>query len=128
MNTMLDERTPPKLRAIGKVEIEITDKTVAYLLCSAREGGSNYWAVFDGCPYAHDSKNLLPLRLPVDVYDSEDGSTMTLDMTGIQRAIALLSSPKYARLLSEIMDEYGGDGSTGDEFLQLCLFGEVVYG
>jgi hypothetical protein len=110
-----------------EITITITDSQVAHLLCSAREGGSNYWATFEGCPYSHDAKDLTPLRLPVRVQDNEDDVTRTLDRNAINRGILCLVKKENASTLGEILGE-SGDRDTGDAFLQLCLFGEVIYG
>lgn len=109
------------------ITVTITDSQVAHLLCSAREGGSNYWARFEGCPYTHDSKDLTPLRLPVKVRDTEDGVTRTLDRNAVNQGILCLVKKENAHTLGEILGERG-DGDTGDSFLQLCFFGDVIYG
>lgn len=110
------------------VTMDITDETIAHLLCSAREGGqygSGYWAEFYDCPYTCEGASILPLRLPVKVRDLEEGKTHVLNLKKVRQGVALL--PTVPGLLKNILAD-NTDGGDGDNFLQLCLFGEVIYG
>jgi len=124
------------------------------LLCCAFEGGSNYWIdaispnypahthaldygvggsmqpaheVGPGYQYWHWSQLLPTTGGSVDVYVTDEITNIhTLDLTRIRTGLQLLADwhPKhFADMLTG-----NDDATTGDVFLQLCLFGEVIYG
>ena len=113
----------------------------AYLLCNAFEGGSNYWYTInrfvvpkaEPWKFPGDKEVFRHIGYPlttggaVIVADKEDeGKEYRLDLKAIQRGWKLLKETQprhYADVLKE-----NADATTGDVFLQCCLFGEVVYG
>ncbi len=137
--------------------IEVSDEQLRYLLCSALEGGSNYW-------YMH-TRSEFPAG--VDYVDFEKGGRfgndewswpylipftdgcaliMTTEKAGdeaefnadgslkeyrLDRAALTkgidIMAQKYPRHFANVMTE-NGDAETGDVYLQCCLFGEIVYG
>lgn len=120
------------------ITIEVSEETIANLLCSAWEGGSCYW-MSGGRPYTWERVNgrmgPLKLALPVTVYERNDGKNdgdndgdtpYTLDDAAIRRGLSLL--PKWPHHLRDVVSSDGGDASTGDVFLQLCILGDIVYG
>lgn len=109
-----------------KVTVEITDEQIAYLLCSAREGGSNYWARFGHAPYNTAAGSILPLKLPVKIDDIEEGKSYRLDRGNVHKGCKLFVT-KGARHYADMVNDHA-DASTGDVFLQLCIFGELIYG
>jgi hypothetical protein len=51
-----------------------------------------------------------------------------LDRAAIERGKELLATDeRYSHHYADVLNE-NDDADTGDVFLQLCLFGEVVYG
>lgn len=106
-------------------KIELSKKDVVGLFISACEGGSNYWCA-----------KLTPVKDKGDAYesmltgfvltDSEDGGkTVIVTPAKILKAVRLFPKKapyQFAQLLSE-----NDDADTGDQFLQLCAFGEVRY-
>lgn len=130
------------------VLIKVTDEQVRGLLCSAFEGGSNYW--IDSCEYEFASGlqyqdfrqggsqqppeeywhplQLVPLvdGCAVLVKDNEDFTVHRVDRTSIANALRLMQS-KYPRHFADMMEETD-DATTGNVFLQLCCFGEMVFG
>lgn len=125
----------------------LTGNQVRGLLCSAFEGGSNYWYAGlgphsypvgataadyteggsmqpDG-EYWHWSQ-LLPTSggsVSLRCVD-DDADVAVLDDAAIQRGLVLfVHTTQYGELLAG-----DDDASTGDVFLQLCLFGSVRYG
>lgn len=118
------------------VKTRISDQRIEDLLCCALEGGSNYWyqivkyrypsrLVMDSIEYPH-------LELPIkggsviikDLFD--DFGEKILDREAIEKGLDLLQH-WYPHLFDEFIHE-NEDADTGDIFLQLCLYGEVIYG
>ena len=128
----------------GEIEfsttITIPKQRIADLLDYAFEGGSNYWYIIREHRYpegktVHDYEFAyleLPLTeggaLVIDDKEDERGaySGKILDLAAIKRGLALLNE-KYSIHFADLMSG-NEDADTGDVFLQLCLFGEVVFG
>lgn len=130
------------------IEVEITDGMIYNLLCCALEGGSNYWYQIKGYKEpAHPMPNEMGgqifkhLDYPTSpdgglyIYDSVDGEgggifdekhTFLLDKKALEHGIELMAR-EYPERLKEVLEE-NEDADTGDLFLQLCVFGEVIYG
>ena len=139
------------------VEAEITDDTVANLLCCAFEGGSGYWCrLMDSkAPSGEYVKSYWPHGSDPDWVDpkyisyplSSDGAVIcravddyedeTADEEGNYEPLVLnrsaierglsLMQKNHPRAFADIISE-NEDAETGDIFLQYCLLGEVVYG
>ncbi len=101
------------------------------LLCTAVEGGSNYWAKF-----RHSRRTADLDYLQVDVAEHEasgDGPPMERVVTaedllvGLQRLATSTMETANQHLLDAISED-GGDATTADVVLQMTVFGEVVYG
>jgi len=121
----------------------ITDHQAANLLVSALEGGSNYWyniiqtvaPKVVAQPWGADEYTPQYISYPfsdggaVLIADIEDDSSthFTLDKTAIERGKKLMETDNYKHHLADVIQE-NEDAETGDVFLQLCLFGEVLYG
>jgi hypothetical protein len=118
-------------------KVNVSQDRIASLLCTALDtgcGGSWYW-IHDykytkatGAEYWHD----IPLHggsIEFDVRELEDDEPEwhTLDATTIEKGLKLMADtyPDYhwRNFITE-----NDDAETGDVFLQLCLFGEVIYG
>jgi hypothetical protein len=132
-----------------KLEIEIKDDDIRGLLCSAFEGGSNYWyanldysladITLDQCrpggQYAVEGWEhpfyVVPF-LPgcaltlTDSENSDPTKVFRLDRESLERGVKVMAE-KYPHHLAEVLRE-NADADTGDVFLQCCLFGELVYG
>jgi hypothetical protein len=123
----------------------IADQRVKDLLCSAIEGGSNYWYVIVGYVYPpgrarEDYKPeddprymIVPLEVGGAVRfrtldnDKIDGTNQwQLDRDTIKRGFQIMHD-KYPRHFTNFVAE-NDDAETGDVFLQCCLFGELVFG
>lgn len=123
--------------------MSINNQQAANLLCSAFEGGSNYWyeiihkvkptieakpwgdeytPFYISIPFSTDGKLLIQDN------ENEDGEIHTLDIAAILKGKKLLAEDKkYSHHYCDVVNE-NDDAETGDVFLQLCLFGEVIYG
>lgn len=111
------------------------------LLCSALEGGSNYWYMIheevkpSAMPDRVDEARVYPhIDYPTNpggallIGDREDPKDppKRLDLPAIQRGIQVMAE-KYPKHFGDFMNE-NDDATTGDVFLQCCLFGQLVYG
>lgn len=124
--------------------MNITKEQMAGLLCSAFEGGSNYWYVIreyqepTGEVYRSDKERVYPhIDYPLspggavfieDVEDMENnvGKKYRVDFNALCKGaeIMLKNFPKhYADILHG-----NDDATTADVFLQCAVFGDVIYG
>lgn len=134
-----------------KTTSTITREQVANLLCSAFEGGSNYWYRIEefhapstyqyngsadlGKPAGYFKQIDYPLNpdgyLVVSDHNGADPGEMVkrrLNYRSIKRGLQLMAESKeYAHHWRDLIAE-DDDATTADVFLQFCLFGEVVYG
>lgn len=133
----------------------ITREQVANLLCSAFEGGSNYWYRIEkfheptayefntgadlGRPAGHFKQIDYPLNpggylVVSDHYGADGGNVKKrrLNLRSIERGLNLLAqayaaNKDYGYHWRDFVEE-NDDATTADVFLQFCLFGEVIYG
>lgn len=127
------------------VKVPITKKRISDMLCCAFEGGSNYWYWIDKfikppvLGWQYDPKQVFKhLDYPLNdggaliISDKEDDSpakskkTYKLDLISITRGLHVMAE-KEPRHFADFLSE-DDDATTGDVFLQCCLFGEVIYG
>ncbi len=124
--------------------MDVDYDAIASLLCSAFEGGSNYWYLIDefvapaAFSYRTDKERVYkhidyPLnlggRLVITTLDGDEHKgkkRWTLDVARISRGLNAMAKHQPSHFAS-ILDE-SADAETGDVFLQMCLFGEIVYG
>jgi len=133
-----------------KVEIDISEERIKGLLCNAFEGGSNYWYMIEEYRFPPDIKyedfkeggkfqdpndywhpaQLIPLvkgcKVIICDTDSSKERTYILEREGIQSGLQIMAQ-KYPQHFKAVLDETD-DATTGDVFLQCCLFGEAIYG
>lgn len=127
-----------------------TEKMVRDLLVSAFEGGSNYWYRIESeklptgtkkadfkeggrmqpeGEYYHWSQ-LIPTypggQLVIRDISEGEGETHVLDLAALRRGWLLLKK-KYPESYKRVLEE-NYDANDGDLFLQLALFGELVFG
>lgn len=124
--------------------LNVTDEMICNLLCSAFEGGSNYWYFIEkfikpssfrfltdeGRVYRHIDYPLNPggsLLIRTLEHDEIDGSTeWTLDLPAIKRGLSTMAL-NYPNHFADVIAE-NDDSTTADVFLQCCLFGKLVFG
>ena len=122
--------------------IEIDEKHIASLLCSAFEGGSNYWyriERFIAPPavtvrYADEGRVYRHIDYPLNVggaleiANTEDPSlgVRTLDRSAIEQGLILMGR-EYPQHMADFLQE-NDDATTGDVFLQCCLYGRILLG
>lgn len=133
------------------VETHVPIKTVRGLLVSAFEGGSNYWYVIDSYQlgggykfadfkeggkaqpkddYFHWSQLIPTVKgcaLIIEAGEEYSGSeAKRLDLDAIKKGLSIMPE-KYPRHWADVLAE-NDDATTGDVFLQCCLFGECFFG
>jgi hypothetical protein len=104
------------------------------LLCTAVEGGSNYWARFESAERTPD----LDYLSVVLTADPGDGTRKryTVRAEDLVRGLEALGTqpapfPTAASHLADAIgdpDNSTGDATTADVVLQMTVFGDVVYG
>lgn len=132
------------------VQHEVSRQRIGDLLCSAFEGGSNYWYRIEEfhAPTTYQFRTFpesLKVFKHIDYPLNPDGYLVVSDFHGcdepeteikkrklnfatIKRGLKLLSQSKeYSHHWRDFLAE-NDDQITADVFLQFCLFGEVVYG
>lgn len=131
-----------------KISVEVDNEKIKGILCSAFEGGSGYWAQIQDYVYAKGLKHkdfqkdgkfqtkddywhpcqIIPLveGCAVIVKDIEENKLLTLDIKSIHKGLEVMQKD-YSRHFGDFLAEQG-DATTGDVFLQCCLFGKIVYG
>ncbi len=131
------------------VSQQVSDDDMRGLLCSALEGGSNYWYMITkyvfpkGVGYKDFQEGgrftleeywhpyeLIPFVDGCALKFGEMGEDMpgefTLDRAAMEKGIQIMAE-KYPEHFADVISE-DGDAATGDVFLQCCLFGELIFG
>ena len=126
-------------------EVEVTEEMVKDLLTCGFEGGVGYWCRIAGYRYPQRDVDVefphidLPLIkgggvICEDCSGEGDFEPIVLNLDRIQYGLQMLMSGKdkmgkdyVARHRANFLGE-NTDCETGDVFIQLCLFGEVVFG
>ncbi len=131
-----------------KITIDIPDERISDLLCSAFEGGSNYWyteleAVFpEGAgradfeeggkfqihPSYYHWSQLVPLIEggQLKLKDATDGKGYTIDRAKLQSGLQIFAV-EHSRSFADFIEERD-DAATADCFLQCVVFGKEIYG
>jgi len=137
--------TTPKPTFKLTVPMEFPLERLADLLCNALEGGSDYWYVikkYNAPPaldYRYDAAQVFRhIDYPMNaggslVFGTNEGAIerggptrWTLDFEAMERGLVLMAE-KYPHHFANWLTE-ADDAETGDVFLQLALFGELVFG
>lgn len=130
------------------VKKEITYGSIADLLVSAFEGGSNYWIdhvkinrgkLAEICnPWKGTSSEKYAGKLycapftaggSLEIFDIEqDGKKCphVLNLETLQKGLEIMAN-KYPKHFADFIAE-DGDATTGDIFLQCCVLGDCLYG
>lgn len=131
---------------------QVSRDEVGNLLCSAFEGGSNYWYRIEkfhkptrfefnsGKDLGKEAGYFKQIDYPLNpggylivsdynaLCEGDFPTEKKLDLASIQRGLELFANSKdYAHHWQDFVTE-NDDQTTADVFLQFCLFGEVVYG
>jgi hypothetical protein len=118
------------------VQIEIDDERVFHLLTSALEGGSNYWYMMTEyhIPAGNEAPEFPWHKAPfleggytlfADKENPEDKTRYRLNREAMEKGLQLLAK-EYPHHFKDFIEE-NDDAETADVWLQLSLFGEVLY-
>lgn len=123
---------------------DISDQRIFDLLTSALEGGSNYWYMLEEKIEPSEWLFLEEMRPQTQTHwaqeyalsqdgaliigdeESDNGDTYRLDRKAIKKGLQLMSTNEPSAMADFMTEDE--DATTGDIFLQLCLFGKVIYG
>ena len=122
-----------------KHTVEISDELIEFILCSAFEGGSTYWATNVSCKDKEDMKKVggykdsyltrTKLKDAVMFIHTIEDDKQPITKKSIIDALQKMDDPENGctKALGRILDE---TYDSGDAYLvlQMACFGEVVYG
>ena len=126
-----------------KIDIDVPDEKIAYALCSAFEGGINYWAKRyethcgdvttaakpwgdEYTPYYVSFPFTPGASVSIEV---EEGDKKPRLLTRESLAAGLkVMAEKYPKHFGDLLSESNQDATTGDVLVQCAVFGEIVYG
>jgi hypothetical protein len=130
-----------------RINVSIKDDDLKGLLCSALEGGSNYWyrnaearlaegltmddfreggRMQDPKCYWHWAELVPFVEGCALLLEDMDGGRHVLDRAAMERGLAVMQE-KFPQHLGHFLAD-GGDAITGDVFLQCSVFGDLIYG
>lgn len=112
------------------IRIEVSKQLLMDLLCTAVEGGSNYWAAF-----GRSQRTAELDYLSVDVIEAEahgkESAPIRRIVTAEELALGLegLARAKFAAAGKHLADAISenGDAITADVVLQMTIFGDIIY-
>lgn len=115
------------------VRREVTPRQVVDCLIAAFEGGVGYWCQIDNVNGpAYNEKQLFGVvsgQSYLCLIDKEEGRRHTkLTRPKIEAGLRLMAKNHPDDFRDMTSEDTSGDAITGDVLLQLCLFGEVLYG
>ncbi len=118
------------------VTVRLAREQITSMLICGFEGGSNYWydelepikrlpLLKDEIPSDRFYRSLL--QTGFKLFDKETRKHHTVTPDDIREACYLLGSTGWIKNLADVLREED-DAETGDHFIQLCVFKEVIYG
>lgn len=141
---MPTKSNPDVVELTIKTKLHLTKDAVSDLLATALEGGSNYWYVIDefvepeivdfrSRTFADDAKPHRCYDWPFStggglfISDSEgDEQPALFNWEAAQRGLHLMAERFPDRIKNIAEENY--DAEDGDIFLQLSLYGQVIFG
>ena len=122
------------------ITVEISDKMIEDILCTAFEGGITYWAENISCKDNDDMKKvggwkheyLTKTKLKdaiMYIHDIETGERYPITKKSIIDALQKMDNPeyKYTKALKRILDGQW-DADDADIVVQTACFGQVFFG
>jgi len=129
-----------------KLSVEVSDTRARCLLCNALEGGSSYWLDRIDCYFGDTGITRGDFTKGGKLYNAEwpimylvplipgcallmsvanEPVIKSLDRDGIEKGLQVMCDEHQSHFMDFVTEE--DDQTTGDVFLQCCLFGGVVY-
>jgi|SRR5882672_2893936 len=123
------------------VTTHVSKERMSDLLCNALEGGSNYWYRIEkfveppSLTFRSDPKTIFthldyPMNdggaLEISSLEEPEREHVMLTLDKLRKGLTLMAE-KYPHHWTDFLKE-NDDATTGDVFLQLAVFGELVYG
>ena len=113
------------------IKIEIKDEQIDNWLCTAFEGGINYWCDsvevkdndYKGTKYASECIS----KGGVIIVNDYPPSNIKVNKSSILQALVWLSNNKYTKVLDRLING-GYDADDADVLFQVACFGRVIYG
>lgn len=115
------------------------DQDISDLLGGAFEGGSSYWCAIEGqnvpknkqrdrsgVELSHYSQDIPMMGGSVDIQDTTDGKRHSITKKMLLEGLSTMAQEQPQHFSDFVTEDY--DANTSDVFLQLCLFGQVIYG
>jgi hypothetical protein len=119
-----------------KTNVTVSIEEIENLLCSACEGGSNYWYRVENKKLPLDKNRCVDYAkiargkctLLVSEYPQTESTKISgrISKKSIARALQLMAD-KYPRHFGDIMQD-NSDSETADVFFQLAVLGDLIYG
>lgn len=126
------KQTPKKKVNKMQTKVELSDERIKTLLCSAFEGGSNYWIERVDVPLKNERNPKVEFWHECPIYGdklvvhcSEDEKAYTLDRAALEKGLEIMVQ-NWPEHFANVLNE-NDDAETGDVYLQCCLFGDIVY-
>jgi hypothetical protein len=119
------------------LNIPVSRQTLRDLLCSAVEGGSNYWAEFSDSERTDDLDYIRVRVVEITSHDDRPRRNRYVTAedlaTGLERLAKVAAdeqrSGKFPAAGKHFADALGDhDATTADVVLQMTVFGDLVYG
>jgi hypothetical protein len=117
---------------MSKTRPTITNKLLQDVLITALEGGSNYWYMIENDTKGDYLKTflndglLISNRMILNDYPEEEYTEQLVTLSYLRKVIKEFQCKKPFAY-SEIKNE-NFDAGDADQFLQIAIFGEVIYG
>lgn len=108
------------------VNIEVPDQTIVDLFITACEGGSNYWCAKVTPTVKVESDPYVDMLQGFTATDRETGRVIKVSPEQIQMGLARMAE-QYPHHFQDMVND-NHDAVTADVLLQMCVFGELIYG
>lgn len=126
------------------IELPVSDQFCRDVLCTAVEGGSNYWASFTVLDSHQGENGSEYQRVQASDEEADDGKTWIVGLDELREGMRRLVHQDYsnkaswatpsasysAAMVAALRDDDAGqvDANLADIIFQLAAFGHIVYG
>lgn len=114
-----------------ELEIDLTQEDIDDIMCTALEGGINYWCgraeVVGGKYLGEYASEQIARGGSLKMYDIENGDSFELTFEKLLSGIKQAAANKEIPIEDGEIDICDIDADTADLIVQYALFGELVY-